>query len=526
MKQRILSAAALVMAALIIIPSTTPQAEVVDKVVIEDLVVANRILSSEELGYLDTAGHVSIRSPTNPNHYFLARWIAPGIITANDIIEYDLDSKPVAGERKDQYLERYIHGEIYKARPDVNAVVHSHTRELVAFGASSVPLATFDRQQGGNFIRLGFPIWDIRKYNGGRPGIVETAALGKSLAKTLGKSQGVLLQGHGAVVVDSSLHGLVERATALRKSAQLEMQVVQMGHKIRFEEPATPSVTRQKGLVVTGTSDGSGGDRAWEYWKKKVQAQLAAEAKVTHPSGEPAKTRDELLVDLTRINRLLASERMSVLGTSGNVSVRDPTNPNHFFLSRDVSPAEVTPSGIVEYDLDGVPVGGPRADNDPERFIHSEIYKSRPDVMSVVHAPMQELVALGISGLRLRPIVNGGAFIGDGLPVFDINKYGTGQTTIASPALGRDLAQVLGQKPAVLTRDDGVVVVGPSVYDVMGRVYSLRINALIQQMAIGLGGRVTYLDAPIPASAPPASNQPYGEGAGRAWGYWVRQAPD
>ena len=70
---------------------------------------------------------MSVRSPTNPNHYFLARWIAPGIVTAKDVIEYDLDSRPVAGERPDQYVERYIHGEIYKARPDVNSVTHAHT---------------------------------------------------------------------------------------------------------------------------------------------------------------------------------------------------------------------------------------------------------------------------------------------------------------------------------------------------------------------------------------------------------------
>src|SRR6516165_4094163 len=85
-----------------------------EKGLIDDLVVANRILASPELGVLDTAGHVSVRSATNPNHYYLSRWVAPGMVTADGVIEYDLDSKPVAGERKDQYLERYIHGEIYR----------------------------------------------------------------------------------------------------------------------------------------------------------------------------------------------------------------------------------------------------------------------------------------------------------------------------------------------------------------------------------------------------------------------------
>ena len=138
-----------------------------DKATIDDLVVANRALASDLIGFLDTAGHVSVRSATNPNHYYLSRWVAPGLVTAAGIIEYDLDSKPVAGERPDQYLERFIHGEIYKARPDVNGVVHSHTPELVAFGASSVPLAAYDRLRG-SFVNLGLPIYDIRKFNDGR----------------------------------------------------------------------------------------------------------------------------------------------------------------------------------------------------------------------------------------------------------------------------------------------------------------------------------------------------------------------
>src|ERR1700689_5877930 len=107
----------------------------VDKAAIDDLVIANRALASDLIGFLDTAGHVSVRSPTNPNHYYLSRWVAPGMATAAGIIEYDLDSKPVAGERRDQYLEGYIHGEIYKTGPDVNAVVHAHTPELAAFSA-------------------------------------------------------------------------------------------------------------------------------------------------------------------------------------------------------------------------------------------------------------------------------------------------------------------------------------------------------------------------------------------------------
>jgi hypothetical protein len=127
----------------------TPQRTIPsDKEIVDALVVVNRILASDQYGILDTSGHASVRSTTNPNRFFLARWIAPGMVTAKDVIEYDLEARPVAGNRPDQYLERYIHSEIYKARPDVNAVVHSHTAELVAFGASSVPLASYVGSSG------------------------------------------------------------------------------------------------------------------------------------------------------------------------------------------------------------------------------------------------------------------------------------------------------------------------------------------------------------------------------------------
>jgi ribulose-5-phosphate 4-epimerase/fuculose-1-phosphate aldolase len=112
------------------------------------LVIVNRTLASPDDGVLNHEGHVSVRSRGNPNHFYLARWVAPAIVTATDIIEYDMDAKPVAGDRPDQYSERYIHSEIYKARPDVNAMVHAHTPELAAFGINSVPLASFDRTSG------------------------------------------------------------------------------------------------------------------------------------------------------------------------------------------------------------------------------------------------------------------------------------------------------------------------------------------------------------------------------------------
>ena len=110
----------------------------IDPAAIEDLVLANRILANEKV--LDGFGHVSIRDPRNPNRYLMSRSIAPATVTADDIMEYDLDSKPVDAKGRGSYKERFIHGEIYKVRPDVNAIIHSHSPTIVPFSVTKYPL--------------------------------------------------------------------------------------------------------------------------------------------------------------------------------------------------------------------------------------------------------------------------------------------------------------------------------------------------------------------------------------------------
>src|SRR6266581_5488556 len=206
---------------LTITTAQTPATSVSEKALIDDLVLANRMLASQQLGVLDAFGHVSVRSRTNPNRFYIARYVAPGIVTAADIIQNDLDSKPVNGQRNDQYQERFLHGEIYKARPDVMAIVHSHTPEVVAFGVSSVRLRTGDDEE--------VPIYDIRKFNNGRSGILDTPELARSMAQTLGKNNAILLLGHGAVVVSSSVYGVVSGASGLRSAARMQQQLLLMG---------------------------------------------------------------------------------------------------------------------------------------------------------------------------------------------------------------------------------------------------------------------------------------------------------
>ena len=195
------------------------------------------MLASKELGILDAFGHVSVRSPRNPSHYLISRYVSAGVVKAGDIIENDLDSKPVAGPRSDEYQEVYMHGEIYKARPDVMAVLHAHTPEILAFTESSVTLRPV--VNGGTFIGDGLPLHDIRKFDP-RETLIRTPALGRSVAMVLGNEPGVLLKGHGIALTDSSLRGLVVRAYNLRMNARMQQQAIALGGKVTY-----PSRIRQ-----------------------------------------------------------------------------------------------------------------------------------------------------------------------------------------------------------------------------------------------------------------------------------------
>jgi len=478
-----------------------------DKATIDDLVYANRILASSELGILDVWGHVSARSLTNPNHYFISRYVSPGVVTAADIIENDLDSVSVTG-RKDEYQERFIHGEIYKARPDVMAVLHAHTPELVVFGVSSVPLYT---------IGSPLPIFDIRKFNKGMPGIITNPELGKVLAESLGKSPAVLMWGHGVAVTDKSVAGLVSRVNRMRKDAQVQIIAGSLGGK--------NSSTESAGLTNRWASENSAADikSEWEGWKAMISKRMAN----AKPATQQLRSTAE---DLVLANKMLASEELGVLDARGEVSARDPVNPNHFYIPRNVSSASATTQDVIEYDLDCTPVGGPRGDQRPEIYIHCSIYAARPDVMAIVHAHTPELVGFSRSSIAYRTVQGGARFIGaGGLSKFDI---GGPDLAIDNLQKGKRLAQALGKKPALLLVNHGVVVTDSSLYTVVNRAEDLKLNARMQLQAILLGGKINYVQ-PLPGTPEktiaPGENAatpqvPGGNGGGRAldraWEYW------
>src|SRR5579863_8310239 len=189
-----------------------------EKALVDDLVLANRVLA-HEIRVLDAYGHVSVRSVANPNHYYLSRAIAAGMVTAGDIIEYDLDSNPAGGSKGDGYLERFIHGEIYKARPDVMAVIHAHSAEMITFAAAGVPVRNMIHT--GSFINDGVPVWDVRKFGGTADDmLVRNPALGKALAGGLGNKTAMILFGHGVVVTGNSLPTTVSNSYFLNMNAR------------------------------------------------------------------------------------------------------------------------------------------------------------------------------------------------------------------------------------------------------------------------------------------------------------------
>jgi len=187
-------------------PSAKPPASFGE--VVDDLVAANRILADQ--GVLDAFGHVSVRHPLAQEHFLLSRSLAPDLVTAADIIEYDLDSRPIDARGRASYRERFIHSEIYRARRDVNAVIHCHTPSLIPFSDSTRPLRPMYHQSA--FIAEGVPVFDIRLAVGMTNMLVEDAERGRALAKVLGTKPAALMRGHGAVVVADTLPNEIGRA--------------------------------------------------------------------------------------------------------------------------------------------------------------------------------------------------------------------------------------------------------------------------------------------------------------------------
>jgi ribulose-5-phosphate 4-epimerase/fuculose-1-phosphate aldolase len=231
-----------------------------DKKTIEDLVAANRILYAQSV--LDGYGHVSARHDSNPDRFWLSRGMAPGLVTAGDIMEFDLSGEPIDDRGRPTYAERFIHSEIYRRRPDVKAIVHSHSPAVIPFGVTSVPLKPIFHMSA--FLGTGVPIFEIRESAGDTDMLVRNPALGAALALRLGDKSAALMRGHGSIAVGISLPQVVFRAIYLEVNARLQSEAMRLG-SINF-------LTAEEARLAA-----AGNDlhilRPWMLWKHEVDGR-------------------------------------------------------------------------------------------------------------------------------------------------------------------------------------------------------------------------------------------------------------
>jgi ribulose-5-phosphate 4-epimerase/fuculose-1-phosphate aldolase len=224
---------------------------------LEDLVAANRILAMH--GVLDAYGHVSVRSDANPAHFYMSRSLAPYLVTAGDVMEHGPDSEPIGDPRK-AYLERYIHGEMYRQRPDVMAVVHSHSDSVIPFGITKGRLRPVYHM--ASFLWRGVPVYDIRKTTPENDLLIRDGRLGRELAGAIGDCACVLMRGHGMTVVGDGLPEAVFRSVYTEMNAKLQGLATQLEGPIEFlsDEEGRRSTVSNRGTI----------ERPWELWKRKA----------------------------------------------------------------------------------------------------------------------------------------------------------------------------------------------------------------------------------------------------------------
>jgi ribulose-5-phosphate 4-epimerase/fuculose-1-phosphate aldolase len=230
---------------------------------LDDLVAANRILA--EYAVIDAYGHVSIRSPDDPKRFFLARAIAPETVQREDILEYNLDAQALDARGRDSVNERFIHSEIYRARPDVIAVVHNHSPSVVPFSVTGVKMRALFHM--ASFIGDGLPNFEIRKAKKGSDLLVRTPQLGAALAKSLGTKPAALMRGHGSVVTGENLQRAVGRSIYLEMSARMQMQALLLSKRITFLDAAE----------VKASAPVQDYKRAWPLWRDKALARAQAD---------------------------------------------------------------------------------------------------------------------------------------------------------------------------------------------------------------------------------------------------------
>jgi ribulose-5-phosphate 4-epimerase/fuculose-1-phosphate aldolase len=230
--------------------------------VIQDLVIANRILAREEV--VDAYGHVSVRHPDNPNRFLIAHSLAPELVEPNDIVELDLEGQPVRDEHRSLYLERFIHAAIFAVRPEVTAVVHAHAEDTLPFGiAQGTKLRPVIHS--GSFIGTEVPVWDIADNFGDTNLLVTNMAQASDLAKCLSGNSVALMRGHGFAAAARSLIEVVRLSVYLPRNARALMRARQLGGEIKYLSEGEIEA-RSRGYRPYSVETW----RTWEYWANRA----------------------------------------------------------------------------------------------------------------------------------------------------------------------------------------------------------------------------------------------------------------
>ena len=231
-----------------------------DKDQIEDIVTASHILTNE--GILDSFGHISARSVKNPNHFFMPRAMPPALVSRADIVEVGLDCKPIASDAPRLNGERYIHCQIYKARRDVQSVIHTHDLAVIPFGLAGISLKPVVAQAG--FLPPNTPLFEVREANETekkRGMLVLNANLGDALAKKLGTNPVILMRGHGDTVVGSSVRAATVRTIYIHINALAQSAALALSRKI---------TVLNKAELEANASENFDADRPWQNYKQRL----------------------------------------------------------------------------------------------------------------------------------------------------------------------------------------------------------------------------------------------------------------
>jgi len=228
-----------------------------------DLAAASRILAAQ--GVVDAFGHVSIRNVSAPHRYFMSRSLAPALVTPDDILEYDLDSNPLNANGRGSFLERFIHGEIYRARPDIQSIVHSHSPSVIPFGLVDVPMRAMFHNAA--FIAAGVPVFDIRETFGATDMLVGNREKGVALAGVMGTKDVVLMRAHGSVACGTTLQTAVFRAVYTEVNARIQHWTMALNNG-----GSVAALDAEEGQLADAINE-TAGRRAWDLWRSKVRAE-------------------------------------------------------------------------------------------------------------------------------------------------------------------------------------------------------------------------------------------------------------